>query len=115
MSAQFTKPVRHTALVLFAAVLLTQIGCNFKFEHDPAKTVTIEITGISNDADRDKIDETLKGMTDGSGHMLTSTWTGDKTTINLSPVTDVEAFSRKINFGKVTEVDGRTVKVEFVE
>lgn len=47
--------------------------------------------------------------------MMTSSASGDKMTVELSPVEDIDAFSRKINFGEVIEVDGRTVKVKFVK
>ena len=102
-------------LPILAAFLLTLSSCGISFEQDPAKTVTVEITGVNDSKDRDDIQETLKGMTEGSSHMMTTSSSGDKMTVKLSPVGDVEAFSQKINFGKVTEVDGRTVKVEFVE
>ena len=98
-------------LLAFAFVLK---GCGINIEHDPAKTITIEISDISLETDRDRVKEILKGMTDGSNHLLTSTRSGDKMTVKLSPVTDVKAFSRQINFGKVTEVNERSVKVEFV-
>jgi hypothetical protein len=101
--------------MVLLAVLLPQSGCNLSFEQDPATTVTVEITGVDNDSDRENIQETLKEMTDGSSHMMTSSSFGDTMTVSLSPVEDAEAFSKKINFGKVTEVDGRTIKVEFVK
>ena len=115
MSIRNPTSFQITCLPIAIAILLIHSGCNLKFEHDPEKTVTIEITGSMTDDERDQIGEILKGMTDGTSHMLTSSWAGEKATIKLSPVFDVEAFSRKINFGKVTEVDGRTVKVEFVK
>ena len=92
--------------------MLAAWGC--RFEQDPAKTVTVEISGISDEA-RDAVQETLKGMTDVSGHTMTTRWDGQSMTVNLSPVADVEAFSKKVNFGKVTAVEGRTVKVDYVE
>lgn len=105
---------RCAALLVVAGVLGTCTGCNLKFEHDPAETVTLEITKLTNDADRDQIQKVLKGMTDGSSHVMTSSWSGDSMTVRLSPVSDVKAFARKINFGEVTAVDGRTITVEFV-
>jgi len=33
--------------------------------------------------------------------------------VELFPVSDVQAFSKKIDFGRVVEVKDRTVKVEF--
>lgn len=107
-------PTRIGALALVAAVLLGITGCDISFEHDPAETVTVEISGIDSKRDRESVQETLQGMTDGSSHFITSTSSGGEMTVKLSPVRDVEAFSRKINFGEVTEVEGRTVKVEYV-
>ena len=106
---------RCVTLPMLAAFLLTLGGCNLSFEQDPATTVTIEISGINDDDDCEEVQETLMGMADGSSHSMTTFRSGDKMTINLSPVGDVRAFSRKINFGEVTEVEGRTVKVRFVE
>ena len=94
---------------LLALCLLSLPGCN----QDPGVTVTLEITGISDQDDRKDLLETLKGMTDGSSHSMTSNWSGDRMTIKLSPVSDVDAFVKKIGFGTVTDVSGRTVKVDF--
>ena len=115
MSTLSRRRFRRVALSALTAVLLTQSSCSFNFEHDPAETVTVEITGVNDEDDRDEIRETLKGMTDGSSHLMTSSSSGKKMTVRLSPVKDVQAFSRKINFGEVTQVDGRTVRVEFVK
>ncbi len=91
--------------------LATFIGCSF--EMDPATTVKLEITGISQADDREAVSDQLKNMTDGSSHMMTSTYSGDKLTVQLSPVSDVDAFSKKINFGTVTEIKDRTVKIVY--
>ena len=50
---------------------------------------------------------------DGNGHMITTTYSGKTMNITLSPVSDVDAFSKKIDFGEVTETDGRSLKVDF--
>ena len=44
-------------------------------------------------------------------------FSGSKMSITASPITDVEAFAKKISFGKVTDVDvaARSVKVDFVK
>ena len=105
-----TTRVRNLTAVLVAC-LVTCAGC----QQDPATTVTVEIKGINAEQDRDQVGETLKGMTDGSSHYMTSNFTGDTLTVKLSPVTDVQSFSRKINFGEVTSVEGRTVKVTYVD
>ncbi len=102
-------------VILFAvvAIVFSQSGCNLHF--DPATTVTVEITGIRAQSDRDKVFKTLTGMVDGSSHMSSSSSFGDTMTVKLSPVSDVKVFSQKIKFGHVKEIDGRTVKVQYVK
>lgn len=90
---------------LIAVVLLG--GCSY----GPEQTVTIEITGELDDAEQEQIIEKLKTMTDGSSHSMSSFSSGNSTTIELAPVGDVQAFADKIDFGEVTAVEGRTVKV----
>ena len=80
-------------------------------QSNPATTVTLEITGSLDEDDREDLQEKLKEMTDGNSHSMSTFSSGDKMTINLSPVSDVEAFVQKLDFGEVTEVDGRTIKI----
>jgi hypothetical protein len=100
------------AFALTASLLGGLYGCNVS--RDPEKTVTVEIIGIRLEADRKQVLETMKSMTEGSGRYITSTASGNNMTVQLSPVSDVDKFSTRINFGKVTEVQGRTVKVDFL-
>jgi hypothetical protein len=102
--------MRPILVLALAASLLS--GCNVS--HDPEKTVSVEIIGIRTDAERKQVRETLKRMTDGSSHYITSISSGNSMTVRVSPVSDVEKFSRRINFGKVIEVRGREVKVDFL-
>jgi hypothetical protein len=99
-----------TPVLIAALVLSSTAGC---MKHDPATMVTIEITGVPAEADRERIKESVKKWTDGSSHMMTTMHSGDKLSIDLSPVTDVDAFSKKIDFGDVTKVDGRKITVTF--
>ena len=99
-------------LALMAATLFTTSGCNISLEQDPATTVNLVITGIESEDARAEIKETLEGMTDGSGHMMSSKTVGDKMTVSLSPVTDVQSFIDAVSFGTVTEVDGRNITIE---
>jgi isopentenyl phosphate kinase len=115
LSSRTTETARRLQAIVLVAVAAIVLGGCGAFGHEPAKKVTIEINEISAEADRDEVKETLKGMTDGSSHLMTSFSTGDQMTVELSPVSDVDAFSRKINFGEVTEVKDRTVKVTFVK
>jgi hypothetical protein len=74
------------------------------------KTVKIVVTG-ADDAKYDEISEQLKDLkdSDSSGHMTSRIGN----TFTLAPVTDLQAFADKIDFGKVTNVDEatRTVSV----
>lgn len=98
---------RRLPLVPYFAGILFLVGCSY----GPEETVTLEISGVADVAQREEIEEQLKTLTDGSGHSMSTTATGDSMTVELAPVSDVEAFAGKIDFGEVTSVDGRTVKV----
>ncbi|MEQ8788304.1 MAG: hypothetical protein RIC55_18490 [Pirellulaceae bacterium] len=71
--------------------------------YGPEQTVKIQVTGADADA-YDEITEKIKTMTDGGGHMTYRL----NNTITLAPVTDLQAFADKIDFGTVTEVDEET-------
>jgi preprotein translocase subunit SecF len=100
-------------IVTLAALALLVTGCGLSFEHDPEKTVTVEISGITEEADREQVQEMLKGLTDGSSSVISTMSSGDQMTVTLSPVSDAEALSRKITFGTVTGVEERTVRIDF--
>ena len=112
MPTIFKTCTPYLALPILGTLLLTLTSCDISF--DPSKTVVVEITKITDKNIHDEIKETLKGMTEGSSHIMVSCSSEDKMTVKLSPIKDLKAFSRKINFGEVTEIDGRTIKVEFV-
>ena len=104
----FPNPTVRAALLggfVLATILFS--GCGY----GPEKTVTIEISGVA--AAKDQIQEKLKVMTDSSGHSMSTSSSGDTMTVKLAPVSDVEAFAKKIDFGKVTDTDvtARIVKV----
>jgi hypothetical protein len=101
----------RTIVCALAAFVTAAAGCSFK--HDPAKMVTIEVTGATTEADRDRIQEAVKKWVDGSSHVMTTMHSGGTFSIDLSPVTDVDAFVKKIDFGEVTKVDGRKISVTF--
>lgn len=106
---------RTLSSVLAACLVLvcSLPGC-VKFE--PDKTVLVEVTGLIAEADRDEVLEILKTMYDkGAGAKRSqSRYAEGLLTVKLYPVSDVEAFSRRINFGTVTDVSGRTVRVQYV-
>ena len=114
MHTNLSMVSRSVGIAVFAVCLMIQPGCDISFKQDPAKTVTLVISGVPDDESRELILETVIGMVDGSGHMLYSSWSGNRFTVSLSPVSDVKTFSKKINFGKVSSVEGRTVKIDYV-
>ena len=95
-------------------LLLGVAGCSVG--PDPATTVKLEITGVTSDTDRQHIKNLLKDMTDSPGTSDIFTYsTGDGMWVKLWPVRDVAAFAKKITFGKVTQIEGRTVRVSFTK
>lgn len=109
--------LKQSLLTTFGVIALTMtglVGCNISFEHDPSTSVTLTISGIETEEARQKVKGTLEGMTDHSGYMMSTSIRGDKMTATLSPVTDVDSFVKKISFGKVTNVDDRNIKVDYV-
>jgi hypothetical protein len=115
MSNFLLNRCRYVMVLLVAVMLLGLAGCNLSFEHDPEKTVTVEISGISEDSDRDRVEENLTNITQGAMHTMTASYSGGEMTVQVSPVTDVEKFVQGINFGKVTEVKDRTIRVQFIK
>jgi len=109
-----TNYIRKLSCILIILAILLLPGCN-PFKHDPEETVTIEISSISKSTEREEVLEILRGMTDTAGHRMSIRSDGDKMTIILSPVSDVQAFARRINFGHVVKIDDRTVKIEYVK
>ena len=101
--------------LLLMIMLVGLVGCSLSMEHDPAETVTVKITGISEGSDRERVKENLEDCIQGVMHMMTSTASGSEMTVQVSPVTDVKKFVQGIEFGKVTEVQDRTIKVQFIQ
>jgi hypothetical protein len=94
-------------LLLALCALVPAGGCNY----GPDETVTIEISGVASEQAYQDINERLKKMTDSSSHKIISRRAGLNMSVELAPVADPEAFAKKIDFGKVTAVEGRTIKV----
>jgi hypothetical protein len=104
--------------IVTAVLALASSGC--RLQHDPAKTVSIEITGLPDSTEgeklRDRIDEAQKKSkkwTDGSSNVITWNAAGQQMTIEVTPVSDVDAFLKKIDFGEITAVEGRKIKMAY--
>ena len=100
---------------LIAAFLLTMlVGCGNIFEMDPATTVILKISGISDDAEGERVREKAVELVEER-----STWQKNQMSqnsetlmIKLSPVKDFQGFADRIKFGKVTAVEGNIIQVK---
>jgi len=99
-------------LILFLAAIISLPSCN-PFPHNPDKTVTIEISPIIRESERQKVLAILMGIADNASHSMTVRVDGNTMTVILSPVKDVQAFARRITFGQVDQIEGRTVRVKY--
>jgi len=103
------QQLRFAFLALLVPAALVLGGCGMG---SPETTVQIKIKNVPDDDTKDAIEEKLKGMTDGSGHAMSLTYMNGEMDVSLSPVSDVKAFAGKVDFGKVTSIEGRTVHVD---
>jgi hypothetical protein len=88
-------------------------GCSM--ESDPKVTVTVIVTGVTDKADSEQIEKSLKDLVSGPVRYTSSSWADGTLTMHLSPVSNFREFAEKIKFGRVTELQGNTVKVEFAK
>ena len=102
-----------SGLVLVSLTLVGLAGCDLSFNRDPATSVTVVVSGIESEESRQAVKSTLEDMTDGSGHMMSTSIRGSTMTTTVSPVSDVDSFLKKIDFGTVTNVDGRNIDVTY--
>lgn len=89
-------------------------GCELSLNHDPATSVTVVISGIDSDESRQTVKSKLEETTDGAGHMMSTRVSGSTMTPTVSPVSDVDAFVKKIDFGTINKMDGRNIEVDYV-
>jgi hypothetical protein len=119
MTAQSKSRFKGATLAVFAAVILTQCGCNIGIEMDPATTVTVKINGVKTGGDafavKKGIEERLQAMAASTEPLMTSSMSGDTMLVKLSPVGDVMEFARQISFGEITDIEGRTIVVRFLK
>lgn len=98
------------AYLVPCAALLLLAGCGFK----PEEAVTVKVSGISGDAQKDQIETDLKEGIEGSSSSTSFMTFNDEMTATLAPVRDLEKFAEGIEFGKVTSIDkeSRTITVQ---
>jgi hypothetical protein len=108
----------HNMRMLIKAVvgiLLAVCASGCFMESDPKVTVTVIVTGVTDKADSEQVEKSLKDLVSGTVRYTSSSWAGGTLTMHLSPVSNFREFSEKIKFGRVTELQGNTVKVEFAK
>ncbi len=103
--------------LVFAVLLIALSGCGNPFEFDPSTTVILKVTGVEDDAEKERIKEKSVELV-----VEKSTWQKNQMSqhaetlmIKLSPVKDVQGFADRITFGKVTAVDGNIIRVKVGE
>ena len=103
--------------LVFAVLLIALSGCGNPFEFDPSTTVILKVTGVEDDAEKERIKEKSVELV-----VEKSTWQKNQMSqhaetlmIKLSPVKDVQGFADRITFGKVTAVDGNIIHVKVRE
>jgi hypothetical protein len=103
--------------LVFAVLLIALSGCGNPFELDPSTTVILKVTGVEDDAEKERIKEKSVELV-----VEKSTWQKNQMSqhaetlmIKLSPVKDVQGFADRITFGKVTAVDGNIIHVKVRE
>ena len=100
--------------LVLPVLLIALSGCGNPFEFDPATTVILKITGVEDEAEKERIKEKAEELV-----LEKATWQkhqmsehAETLMIKLSPVKDVQGFADRITFGKVTAVDGNTIHVK---
>jgi hypothetical protein len=96
-------------------ILLLACASGCSMESDTKLTITVIVTGVTDKADSEQVEKSLKDLVSGPVRYTSSTWAEGTLTMHLSPVSNFREFSEKIKFGKVTELQGNTVKVEFAK
>lgn len=112
-SPQTLTLTRCGAMALIAVLAFSSLtACG---DMDPDESVTVEVSNLPSDRASDEVLEALKTLHDANARYkrTKSTFNDGTLTVTLAPVSDVDAFARRIEFGKVTEVSGRTVKVSY--
>ena len=94
-------------------LLIALSGCGNPFELDPATTVILKVTGVEDDAEKERIREKAVELV-----VEKSTWQKNQMSqhaetlmIKLSPINDVQGFADRITFGDVTAVDANIIHV----
>ena len=82
--------------------------------YGPEVTVTITVRGVADFEASKKLGDAITAMlkASGSGWSLRSNTGGGTATFVAAPVADARAFAEKLDFGRVTRVEGRSIDVD---
>ena len=80
----------------------------------PEETVTITVSGVADSETRQQFNKAIIAIVKPSGGdwRVSFSTIGDKTIFRVCPISDPKAFADKIDFGKVTRVEDRSIDVE---
>jgi hypothetical protein len=80
----------------------------------PEETLTINVHGASDAEATQRVNKAPVAImkTLGGNWRVSFSTIGDKTIFTVSPVSDPKAFADKIEFGKVSRIEGRSIDVE---
>jgi hypothetical protein len=84
---------------------------DFRFGPNPDYTVRLRIIGVTDSTSENAIKEKVKNMMGGEGFYLAWSKIQSTVTADVAPVSDVQAFVKKIDFGTVTSIRGRWIVV----
>ena len=103
--------------LVLPVLLIALSGCGNLLEFDPATTVILKITGVEDEAEKERIKEKAKELVLERAAWQKNSMSQHVETlmIKLSPVKDVQGFADRITFGKVTAVDGKIIHVKVGE
>jgi hypothetical protein len=76
------------------------------------QVVTLHISGVADRNTQQAIEDKLGSLVDpGRGSSTSSSYVGDRMSVQLAPVQDPQAFAQRVNFGTVVSVKGRVVTI----
>jgi hypothetical protein len=76
----------------------------------PPNSAILHIAGVADENTHEAVSDKLKALARAGGHLNANTERrGDRMTVLVLNVEDVQAFSRKLDFGAVNSVNGRTI------
>ena len=80
----------------------------------PGETLTLNVLGARDADAKQRVNKAIIAIMKplGGNWRVSFSNIGEKTIFTVSPVADPTAFADKIDFGKVTQVEDRTIDVE---